>query len=265
MIIRHWLSFLLCLAALSTNAQEDLFGPSAAAGTTRHGFILNGNGSFDIPAGSMAKRFGTSYRVGASVTYKTSSNWIFGIKYDFLLGNKIKEDSFMINIKDKYQSDLNGKAVQLLNINGERVGVSLFERGFLTGLQVGKIFNFKKSQPDNGIFVLTTVGFIQHKINIFNRNNDVAQITGDYKKGYDRLTNGLFVEQFAGYTFFSKNELLNFNIGLDVMVGFTQGRRDYLYDVMRTDAGNRTDILIGIKGGWMIPIFKKKSEDVSFE
>ena len=93
----------------------------------------------------------------------------------------------------------------------------------------------------------------------------MPQLRGAYLKGYDRLTNGGFIEQYAGYTYFSKYQLINFSIGLDCVVGFTQGRRDYLYDVMRADNAKRLDILYGIRASWYIPVFKKKSEDMLFE
>ena len=73
------------------------------------------------------------------------------------------------------------------------------------------------------------------------------------------------MEEYAGYTYFGKNKLINFTLGVDALFGFTQGRRDYLYDVMRADTKQRLDILYGLRGGWFIPIFKRKSEDISFE
>ena len=258
------LFILLLLAVKPAHAQDELFGIDSSV-KAHSGFILNGNITADIPLADMAKRFGVDYRLGPAVTYKTKSNWVFGAKCDFLLGNLIKEDSLMINIKDKYSGKFNGKVVQLLNISGERTGVTVYERGYLIGLQAGKIINLKPGHPDNGLFFLTSVGFIQHKITIYNKERDVAQVDGALRKGYDRLTNGWFAEQFAGYTYFARNGLLNFNVGLDVMLGFTRGRRDYLYDVMRTDDKQRLDMLLGIRGGWMIPVFKRKSEDLNFQ
>lgn len=243
--------------------QDGLFGFDSSI-KVHHGFILTGNLSADLPMADMAKRFGVSYRIGPAITYKTKKNWLWGTKFDFIVGNTIKEDSLMINIRDKYSGDFNGKVVQMLNNNGERTGVTLFERGYAVGVYAGKIINFNHANPDNGLTLLTTAGFMQHKINIFNREGDVPQVRGDYKKGYDRLTNGFFIEQFVGYSYFAENGLLNFNFGIDALWGFTQGRRDYLYDVGRPDDKKRSDVLIGIRAGWMIPMFKRKSEDLSF-
>ena len=255
---------LLSLVSVISFAQDKLFGPTEGA-RVHNGFILNGNVSGDLPMGDMAKSYGKDYRLGASVTYKTTKNWVFGVKYDFLLGNVIKADSFMINIKDKYSGDFNGKVVQTLNVSGQRVGVPVYERGFMVGVQAGKIIPIVKGAKDNGIYILTTAGFMQHRINIFNRDKDVPQIGASYLKGYDRMANGMFLEQYVGYIFFAKNKLINFNMGLDFAYGFTQGRRSYLYDLMRADDSKRSDILLGIRGAWMIPIFHRKSEEVSFD
>ncbi len=257
------LSLILLLCCLAAFAQDDLFGVDSSK-KSHSGFIINANLTGDLPLADMAKRYGKDFRVGFSFTYKLKSNWVFGTSCDFLAGNMIKEDSFMINIKDKYSGPFNGKVVQMLNVEGYRTGVPVYERGYLIGLQLGKIINFNHNTPDNGLFLMTTAGFIQHKITIFNKEKDVAQLRGDFMKGYDRLTNGWFVEQYVGYAYFANNALLNFNFGVDVMLGFTQGRRDYLWDVMRTDTKSRNDFLIGVRGGWMIPIFRRKSEDISF-
>lgn len=263
--MRHLFTSLLLLIVITACGQnKDILFGTGESKKPRKGFILNGNGSFDIPAADMAKRFGVSYRAGAALLYKTESNWLFGAKFDFILGGDIKEDSFLINIKDKYSTS-GGKIYEFINNNGERVGVPVYERGYAVGLHAGKLIPVNKFHPDNGIMLLTTAGFMQYKINIFDKNKQVRQLADDYKKGYDRLTNGLFAEQYAGYVYFAKNGLLNFTLGLDALFGFTQGRRDYLYDVMRPDDKQRLDILFGLRGGWFIPMFRRKSEEMLFE
>ena len=254
---------LFFLVALSASGQDKLFGPGEGTKEPRHGFMLNGNAAVDIPAADMAKRFGTSYRLGPALLYKTRKNWLFGAKFDFILGNNIKEDSLMINIRDKYSGNHN--LYEFINNDGQRIGVPVYERGYAVGLQAGKIIRVKKNRPDDGVTLLTTAGFIQHRIDIYDKDKSVEQLRGNYMKGYDRLANGAFVEQYAGYSYFSNSRLLNFTLGLDFLVGFTQGRRDYLYDVMRPDNAKRLDILFGLRGGWFIPMFKRKSEDLIFE
>lgn len=249
------LAAILCGLNYTSNAQDDLFGTPKAA--PRQGFIIGANGNFDLPAADMERRFGHSFRLGPSLLYKTESNWMFGAKADFIFGNRVKEDSLMHNIRDR-----DG---YFINSDGERIGLGIYERGYLIGLQAGKIFPINKSNPDNGWLIMTGAGFIQHKISFFDQGKTIPQIRDDYKKGYDRLSNGWYLEQFAGYNMFDKRGLLNFHIGLNLTAGFTQGRRDFLYDVMRKDDETRIDLLFGVRGGWYIPIFKRKNEEISFE
>lgn len=247
------LFFSLC--AVNTYAQSDLFGAEKAP--KRKGIVFGVNAGFDLPGADMAKRFGVSYRIGPSVMYKTEKNWMFGAKCDWIFGNQIKEDSLMWNIKDR-------DGVFITN-QGDRQGVGTFERGYAIGLQAGKIFPLSKTATNSGILVLTGVGFMQHKINIFNKDQVIPQLNKQYRKGYDRLTNGMYVEQFVGFNNFDKRGALNFHIGFDIMAGFTKGRRDYQFDLMRKDDKSRVDLLFGIRGGWYIPIFRSKSEEIFFE
>lgn len=257
------LFFSMSVVCASAQNKDKLFGTTAAP-ESKSGFIINANGDFDFPGADMAKRFGYSYRVGPQLLYKTKSNFLFGAKCDFILGGTVKQDSLMINIRDRY-STYNTHEYEFINNQGERIGVPVYERGYAIGLTFGKILAYSKQHPNDGLTLLGTVGFMQHKIDIFDKDKSVPQLSGDYLKGYDRLTNGLFLEAYVGYSHFAKNKLINYTIGLDGMFGFTQGRRDYLYDVMRTDNAQRLDILFGIRGGWFIPIFKHKSEELLFE
>ncbi|MDR3679320.1 MAG: hypothetical protein P4L41_05085 [Flavipsychrobacter sp.] len=252
-----FIALFICLLGTSYAAlaqQDDLFGTVKVA-ETHKGWIIGANGNFDIPAADMAKEFGLSTRIGPSVLYKTKDNWMFGVKADFIFGAQVHPDSFMINLKDKYG--------EFITEGGARVTIPTNERGYMIGLQAGKIVNTSKNSKDNGILFMTTVGFIQHKIQI-NNPDGVPALNTTYQKGYDRLTNGLFIEESIEYSYFAKSGLLNFHIGPDIMLASTQDRRDYLFDVMRPDTKQRLDVLFGIRGGWYFCIFKRKSEDILF-
>lgn len=250
------LTALLCgILGLNALAQKDLFESTKLP--PRKGWLLGVNGNFDIPQADMADRFGLSYRLGPSIHFKTKKNWIFGLKAEFILGDKVKQDSLLSGISDETGS--------FTNQSGNRIGINKFERGFMAGIEVGHIFNTSKKVSDNGIMVMTGIGFMQHKILIQDKSESLLQLRGAYKKGYDRLTNGIYLEQYVGYLFLSNNGLINFHLGLDVAFGFNQGRRDYLFDVRHTGNDKRTDILVGIRGGWYLPMFKRKSEEFYFE
>ncbi|XZF15285.1 hypothetical protein ACTHGU_04045 [Chitinophagaceae bacterium MMS25-I14] len=259
--MRYFASIVFCLFLFSVTAQaqdDDLFGKTGdeKKSTTHKGFVIGANASFDFPMADMAKRFGTDFRIGGALSYKTKSNWMIGAKADFLFGDKVKEDSLMANIKTS-----NGG---FIDQTGQVLNVGTYERGYMIGVQLGKIINITKEKTDNGILVMTGAGFIQHKIRIYDQDKTIPELRGDYLKGYDRLTNGWYLEQYVGYSYFASNSLINFHVGLDFMAAFTQGRRDYLFDVMKPGNDKRLDMLFGIRAGWYFPIFRRKSDDYYF-
>lgn len=252
---KYFLLLVLFCTPLFTLAQKDLFQSEKLV--ARKGFLLGVNSNFDMPGGDLKDRFGNGYRIGASMHYKTKSNWLFGLKFDFTNGDQIREDSLFSGIKDNVGT--------FINQDGQRLGINTYRRGIMTGLEVGYIYNTSKKISDNGIMFITGLGFMQHKILINDKGESILSLRGNYRKGYDRLANGIYLEQYVGYLFLSNNGLVNFHVGLDVAVGFTQGRRDFLFDVRRPGNEKRTDILFGIRGGWYLPMFKRKSEEFFFE
>jgi hypothetical protein len=249
--------FLVAGIAISGFAQEDLFGGDKKQ--PAKGWVISVHALGEKPMADMAERFGSSYRFGPNVFYKTSSNWTIGVKGDFIFGNKVHEPGFLDNMNSS-------NTTSILNNNGARGGFGVYERGYTVGIQGGRIFNkILSKQPDNGLMIMTTVGFIQHRILLSDKNDEYPQIAPAYRKGYDRLANGLFIEQFVGYSYFDKRGFLNFNIGLNMLAGFTQGRRTYWFDVQKPGNDKRLDILTGIRLSWYIPAFKRKSEELFFE
>ncbi|MFH2095472.1 MAG: hypothetical protein ABIJ16_07200 [Bacteroidota bacterium] len=182
--------------------------------------------------------------------YKTSSNWVFGADGYFIFGNKLKEEASSI-FNEILTSDGN-----IIDENGEFATVLLSERGFYIGGKAGRVIPVFGSNPNSGIMFIIGAGLLQHKIRIENDGNRAPQIIGDYKKGYDKLTNGFASNIFLGYVYFGNNRLLNFFGGIDYTIGWTQCRRDFNFDERITDETRRTDMLYSIRVGWIIPIYR---------
>jgi hypothetical protein len=68
------------------------------------------------------------------------------------------------------------------------------------------------------------------------------------------------LSQFLGYHYMSNSRLANFLIGLEVVEGFTQGRRDLNYDTGTTDTEARFDLLYGVRIGWIVPLYQRQPE-----
>jgi len=215
-------------------------------------FSISATYGYFKPGGDLKKRFGDNSTIGAALLYKTSKNWLFGLDWNYIFGNKIKEDTILNNISTKEGFVIDG--------NGYPAMINLFERGFLTSVKFGKLIPLNNNNPNSGIVLLGSIGLLQHKIRIENSDNAAVQIRGDYKKGYDRLTNGLSVSEYLGYMFYGKRNLTNFYIGFEFTQAWTQNRRSFNFDTQSRDTSKRLDLLFGAKIGWMIPFYSRKPQ-----
>ena len=208
--------------------------------------------TFQLPLGDMADRFGPGNNLGAGFYFKLPYNLLLGVEANYLFGGNVREDT-MLNY---LYTDAGG----LIGIDGYYETVFLFERGTAFWAKVGKIIPVVNSNPNSGLTLLAGAGFIQHRIKLSSPNSTLPNILNDYSKGYDRLSNGFALSQYVGFTHLDKRRLVNFNIGIEVMEGFTKSRRDWNFDQMQKDESKRLDILIGFKLAWILPFYGKGEE-----
>ncbi len=244
---RNFLFILLVILSLKATAQVSIKDSSIATP------LIGVSYSYQMPASDMADRFGNNSAIQLNVDYKTQKQWIFGVNGSYFFGKSINEKGIFDSI---VTSDGN-----IINRNGEFADIRLYERGFTISATGGRMFAFKKPNPNSGIVVNFGVGFIQHKIRIETIGNNVPQLSTEYKKGYDRLTNGILLSENIGYLYLSNNRLLNFYFGFECMQGFTKSRRSYDYDLMKQDTKKRLDILYGGKIAWILPLYKKAPQE----
>jgi hypothetical protein len=208
------------------------------------------------PIFDLAKRFGNNGRIGPSIMRKTSKNLLIGAHFDFIFGNKIVEDSVLWNLYTPTGF--------MIDNNGLPRNPGTFQRGYTVGVDVGKIFPVWKANSNSGLLWHSSYGFTQYRINIYDQDNGFAQFAGEYEKGYDRLTNGLYTEQMIGYAYLSKSKSANFIAGINVMIASTGGRRTWLYDVNRSGLDKRLEGTVGIKLMYMIPRYQKLVEETYY-
>ncbi len=202
-----------------------------------------------LPAADLADRFGPHATVGGGYEFKTDQNWLFGINGTFIYGSSVREDSIL--------DPLRNEAGFLIGTDGFLYDPIFWEQGFELKLEAGKITNLLSINPNSGITFLGGVGFMQHQIWIYIDEVAVPQLSKEYRKGYDRLSNGLMLSQYIGYYMFSNKYFVNFRGGIEIDEGFTKNRRALNYDTQQTDITPRTDLLITLKLSWNLPIFEK--------
>ncbi len=218
--------------------------------------ILSVSYSYLIPGGDLAKRFKPSSGLGGTFLLKNKKNFVFGAEGTFLFRDTIKET----NIFDSIVTD----GGYLIDGNGTLADIRLYERGFTFFGKAGKLFPTFGPNPNSGILVMGGVGLFQHKFRIENPGNVTPQINGDYKKGYDRLCNGLAINQSIGYLYMGNSRLVSFYAGLEFTQAWTQSRRSYDYLTMQKDETKRFDSMWGFKVSWIIPLYKRSPQKYYF-
>lgn len=212
--------------------------------------------TYEFPGGDLAQRFGTIHNIGFGGLLKTKTNWLVGLDASYQFGSDVKEDILYNLTNSNYQT--------ISNNAGYPATISMGERGINFFLKGGKVFAISKENRNSGIVVMAGGGYLSHKVNISVSQNNVPSLTDDLKKGYDRLTMGWAVTEFIGYYFQSESRLVNFYIGVDMMQAFTQSVRGYNYDQMAYDKARRTDLFLGPRIGWMIPIYMTTKDQDEF-
>jgi len=209
-----------------------------------------------FPMFDLEKEFGDNSSVGISFIRKTNTNWLFAIDGSYIFGEKVKNEDLFDIIATEDGS--------LINKDGLFANVITFERGFSTFLSGGKAFLFSK-ENGSGIYLTSGIGYMQHKIRIQTQEDFIPHLDDEYKKGYDRLSGGFSMKLNANYMYFSKKNNIKFFAGVELIKGWTKNLRAYNFDEMKYTSNEvRNDVLIGVKIGFIIPIFRRNQEEFHY-
>lgn len=245
-----FLAFFLIISNIS-NAQRDNHRDSIVSLS-----MIEFHYSILAPGGDMKNRFGATTNIGLGFLRKTKTNLFWGAEINYLSGSTVKE---------KYVLDgISTERNQFININGNFADVRMFERGISSYARLGKLFPVFGSNKNSGILVLAGVGFLQHKMHIEVLDDNVPALYKERRKGYDRLSNGLSIQEFIGYYYLHSKYLYNFYVGFDLSQSFTQNRRDWDVYSQRKLEENRKDYLNGFKIGIVFPLYQRMPKEYYF-
>lgn len=205
-----------------------------------------------LPGADLKERFGTSFSAGSSLDFVARNNWLIGVHGDLYFGNQVKEAVL---------ESLIGPDGLLFNDDIFPAEVRLRQRGISVNAEVGRIFRTQQ-QSRSGIRVTMGGGFLQHKIRIQDDPlGKVSSVSGAYKKGYDRLSNGFALTEFIGYQVLSKNRRINLLLGMEFTQAWTRNQRSYNFDERKKETNSRFDVLFGWRIGWTLPFYVNENPD----
>lgn len=244
---------LIQLLALTHNiAQENNIDPAERPNAW---FVWAGV-SQDFPALELADRFGVSNSAALSGEhFWGKGQWFTGITGNYGFGAEVNEDVL---------SNLRTPEGDILGNNSAIATVFLRQRYWYTGLYAGKVIGFIGKSKRSGLRLSGGIGIWQHWIRLQDDTNSAAQIAGDYKRGYDRMTNGPAVTGTVGYQHFSENGLVNFHVSFEYLQGWLTHQRAWNYAENIPGGEDRVDAQYRIRLAWALPFFYGGSQEVIF-
>lgn len=210
------------------------------------GFLIDFSYGVQMPLADMAENFVYNFNLAGKIQYILSNNLMLGLVGDYQFSDDIKQDIV---------SNLRESEGFLIDRFGQLSDVQLGQRGFFLGGSVSYLLPVLKNYKRSGIEIRLEGGYLQHWIRMEVLGGEVFGLSGDYYKGYDRMTSGFALRQYIGYRHLDKNRLLNFFGGFDFMQAFTKNRRGFNFDTMQSDTKDRIDVLIGFRVGITLPIY----------
>ena len=233
-----------------------MLGIKAQDNVASQGFLFSPQVAYHLPTGHLASRFFNFNGIGVSSQYKFQNGIQIGLDYQWLFHDNIKEPGTF--------SEITAASQQIIDQDGHFAVLRLGMRGHLATANFGKLFTINQSNKNSGILLTIGGGFMQHRIDFLSSQNKIPQINGEYEKGYDKMTYGFASNQFVGYQYLKRSNRIHFKLGLEFVQGFTQGRRTWNFNENKSGLDKRFDGSVAIKGGIILPVYTKKTEDEEF-
>lgn len=228
--------------------QKKSFDPSSAV-------LIAFDYTTQFPFGHISQRFGFDNLFCAELLYKTKKNWLVGGNGGFIYGTVSKQNYVFTNIGTPY-----GFITQYNDLTTIRPE----EQGFNIQFTFGKIVPLVEKFPDAGLLFMGGFGMVQDKIAVSIKAAELPQLSAEYRKGYDRMCNGPVASVFLGGTYMGRKKYLNCYAGFQLDVSYTQNERPYDFYTMGKLDDKGLDVFVGIKAGWIIPVFLQTSEKEFF-
>ncbi len=237
--------FFTFLTTFSAIAQREKKGEPESA------LLIGLSYKASLPSGDLAKRWGFNNTLGLDANYKFANNLTVSLNGGFIFGNRLKDSTIFTNLLTSFGT--------ITAQNGVPADVKFLMRGATGHASVGYVFNQLGHNVNSGLWVDFGVGYFMHKIRIESLFDDVPQLSGDYRKGYDKLSMGISTKQFIGYLFQANRRLFRFYAGVEMVQGLTRNVRPYNFDSGEPENTLQKDFNFGLKVGWVVPIKQRTS------
>ncbi len=225
------------------------FDPSSAV-------LIDFNYSAQFPFGHVSQRFGFDNLFCIELLYKTKKNWLVGANGGFIYGTNSKQNYVFTKIATS-----TGQFVTQYN---DVTSIRPEEHGFNVQFTFGKIVPLVEKFPDAGLLFKGGFGIVGDKIAVSIKAAELPQLSPEYRKGYDRMCIGPVASAFLGGVYMGRRRFLSGYAGFQVDLSYTQNVRPYDFYSMGKLNDKGVDVFLGVKVGWIIPVFLQTSEKEIF-
>jgi hypothetical protein len=209
-----------------------------------------------LPAGPMADRWGYTSTLGAAVGYKFKNNLILTGGVSFLFSDGVRIDSIL----DPLLVD-----GLLITDNGLLTQTRSWGQGLLVPVTLGYILPVgPRPNSNSGICVTLGAQYLRYRLFIEPIEENIAGLSGDYRKGYDHLVAGIGISESISYRYFSNRGFVNFHVGLEVSQNFTRYQRSVHFATGPPSQALRQDLLFGLFAGWTFPLYERAPNRVYY-
>ena len=235
---------LFSIIILDLNAQENI----------QSAFTFNYN--YQVPTENAKNIFGKNSAVGFSYFLELEKNIIFGIETNYLFGSDINDSTIFENISTSSGG--------IIGADGHYANINLMQRGFDSYLFTGYAIHQSKNNL-SGIYILQGFGYIEKKIFIDTKNQNVPQLDENMKKGYDQFSNGFSTKTSIDYKYYHDKGRFQMSIGINYTMGYIKNLREYDFaNNQYYSSKRRWSKLLGLKTEIIIPINRKNENEFHY-
>ncbi len=215
------------------------------------------NYKYAIPDNFFANHFGNNSAVNFLFFIEQENNLTFGVDIEYMFSRDVKNRELIFqNISTE-----NGA---IIASDGYYANINLMQSGLNTHLLLGYAFHFEKNNL-SGIYLSSGIGYIQQKIIIDTKNENIPQLNEDYKKGYDKEHNGLSSKISLDYKYYKPRGYLQFAAGINYTLAQIQYTAPYFFNEMKyTEEEKYWGGLLGFQIGVIIPIATFNQEEFHY-
>ena len=229
-------------------------------------YLLPFGGGFQVTGAQLASRYGTFLDLNLGFKFKNTKGWTFGLNFDYLFESRIKDSTIFSQLENEFG--------QITGTSGVPVPVRFSGIGAKLDLEIGKIIPITTRNKNGGLWITGRIGYLQHKIRMFGELDNLPQLSGEYRKGYDRLSHALNYSAFIGYLYLpplirskiseipTYDNIFGLYAGIEISSGWAYSLRSYNFSSMSATSHPQLGRMLGFKIGWIFTMeHRKKNGD----